>query len=222
VAGALNFMWESTLASIRAGRLVPIVAIDDAAAALDLADAVLDAGLRVIEITFRTRAAAESLATIASKRPQMLVGAGTLLSAADVSQALDAGAKFGVAPGLNERTVAAAQQAGLDFAPGVATPTEVERAMDLGCTLLKFFPAERAGGVKWLKAMEGPYGHTGVQFLPAGGLDAANMKPYLALKCVTAIGGSWFVDKDIIARRDWKTINQLTRQALAAARECGD
>jgi len=211
-------MKEAILKQIQAGRLVPVVVIDDPAVAVDLADALLDAGLRVIEFTFRTAAAAKAIAALASNRPDMLVGAGTLLTADNVKQAVDAGAKFAVAPGLNESTVAAAQQAGLDFAPGVATPSDVEKALSLGCQLLKFFPAEQAGGANMLKALEGPYSHTGVQFVPTGGINAANMKNYLPLKTVAAIGGSWFVDKKLIAAHDWKAINQLTREALAVAR----
>jgi 2-dehydro-3-deoxyphosphogluconate aldolase/(4S)-4-hydroxy-2-oxoglutarate aldolase len=211
-------MNEANLKQIQAGRIVPVVVMEDAAVAVDLGDALLEAGLRVIEITFRTAAAAKAIAALAAQRPDMLVGAGTLLTADNIKQAVDAGAKFGVAPGLNERTVSAAQKAGFDFAPGVATPSEVECALSLGCKVLKFFPAEQAGGVNMLKALEGPYGHTGVQFVPTGGISTANMKSYLALKCVAAIGGSWFVDRKLIAARDWKAINQLTREALAAAR----
>ncbi len=211
-------MKTETLTNIRAGRIVPVVVIEDAAVAVDLADALLAAGLNVIEITFRTAAAAPAIAALAAKRPQMLVGAGTLLTAHNIKQAVDSGAKFGIAPGLNERSLAAAREAGLDFMPGVATPSEVEQALSLGCKLLKFFPAEQAGGVGMLKALEGPYAHTGVQFVPTGGISVANMKTYLALKSVAAIGGSWFVDKKLIAARDWKTIEQLTREALATAR----
>lgn len=211
-------MNETTLKQIRAGRIVPVVVIDDAAVAVDLGDALLDAGLRVIEVTFRTTAAAKAIATLVSQRSDMLVGAGTLLTADHIKQAVDAGAKFGVAPGLNESTVQAARQAGLGFAPGVVTPSEVERALSLGRKLLKFFPAEQAGGASMLKALEGPYGHTGVQFVPTGGINATNMKNYLSLKCVAAIGGSWFVDKKLIATHDWKSVNQLAREALTAAR----
>ena len=211
-------MKEANLKQIQAGRIVPVVVIENPAVAVDLADALLDAGLRVIEITFRTASAAKAIATLASSRPEMLVGAGTLLTAENIKHAMDAGAKFGVAPGLNEHTVSAAYEAGLDFAPGVATPSEVERALSLGCKVLKFFPAEQAGGVNMLKALEGPYSHTGVKFVPTGGINAANMNNYLALKCVAAIGGSWFVDKKLISTHDWKAISQLTREALAAAR----
>jgi 2-dehydro-3-deoxyphosphogluconate aldolase/(4S)-4-hydroxy-2-oxoglutarate aldolase len=207
-------MNATTLRKIRVGRLVPAVVIDDAAAAVDLADALLDAGLRVIEITFRTAAAEAAIRRIATQRPDMFVGAGTLISADHVRRAVDAGAAFGVAPGLNRRTAEAAAAAGLDFIPGVATPSEVEAALELGLKLLKFFPAEQAGGVNLLRALEGPYGHTGVEFMPTGGIHAGNLWEYLALKSVAALGGSWFVDKKLIAARDWPAINRLTREAL--------
>ena len=206
----------STLDRIRLKRLVPVVVIEDADLAVPLADALLAADLQVIEITFRTAAAASAIALLSAERPQMLVGAGTLLTEDNVRRAVDAGAGFGVAPGLNGKTVAAAAQAGFDFAPGVATPSEVEQALDLGCKLLKFFPAEQAGGVNMLKALEGPYGHTGVQFVPTGGINLSNMASYLSLKCVAAIGGSWFVDKKLIADKNWGAITRLTREAIAA------
>jgi len=209
-------MTDQIIGIIQTGRIVPVVIIEDAASAVDLADALLEAGLRVIEITFRTTAAAEAISTLAARRSQMLVGAGTLLTPDQVSQAKDAGAKFGLAPGLNPYVVEAAQNVGLDFAPGVATPSEVEMGLKLGCNLQKFFPAEQAGGADMLKALEGPYGHTGVRLIPTGGINPSNMKNYLGLKSVAAIGGSWFVDKKLIAARDWKAITQLTRSALSA------
>lgn len=212
-------MKTPTLDRIRENRIVPVVVIEDADQAIPLADALLDAGLRVIEITFRTTAAARAISTIASGRPQMLVGAGTLLNEENIRRAVDAGASFGVAPGLNVRTVEAAKRAGFDFAPGVATPSEVERALQLECKLLKLFPAEQAGGVGMLKALEGPYGHTGVQFIPTGGINLTNLKSYLALNVVAAVGGSWFVDKKLIAAKNWSSITQLTREALAI--RCG-
>lgn len=217
-AGRHGDMKHSTLNQIRSARIVPVVVIEDAALAVDLADALLEAGLGLIEITFRTTSAAQAIASLAAQRPDLLVGAGTLLTSDDVRRASDAGAKFGVAPGLNPRTIEAAESAGLDFAPGVATPSEVELALELGCKLNKFFPAEHNGGADMLKALEGPYGHTGVQFIPTGGINPSNMKNYLALKSVAAIGGSWFVDRKLIAAHAWETINQLTREALMAAR----
>lgn len=210
-------MKEMTLEKIRSARVVPVVVIDDAGVALDLADALLAGGLGVIEITFRTAAAAAAIEVIASQRPEMLVGAGTLLTEENVKRAAGAGATFGLAPGLNASTVSHAQGVGLDFSPGISTPSEIEHALALGCNLLKFFPAELAGGAKMLKALEGPYAHTGVQFIPTGGISAGNMMDYLSLRSVAAIGGSWFVDKQLIASRDWNAIERLTREALAAA-----
>lgn len=195
-------------------RLVPVVVIEDPAKAVDLAKALLSAGLGVIEITFRTAAAEESIRRIAKNCPDMLVGAGTLLEAEQVKKASGAGARFGLAPGLDEKVVLAAQKEKLTYVPGVATPSEVQKGLSLGCKIQKFFPAEQAGGAPYLKALEGPYGHTGVRFIPTGGLQATNVAPYLALKSVAALGGSWFVDKKYIEAADWTSIQRLTREAI--------
>ncbi|NDC80747.1 MAG: bifunctional 4-hydroxy-2-oxoglutarate aldolase/2-dehydro-3-deoxy-phosphogluconate aldolase [Verrucomicrobia bacterium] len=195
-------------------RLVPVVVIEDAAKAVDLAKALLSAGLGVIEITFRTAAAEESIRRIAKDCPDMLVGAGTLLDPEQVKKAAGAGAKFGLAPGLDEKVIQTAQKEKLTYVPGVATPSDVQKGLFLGCKIQKFFPAEQAGGASYLKALEGPYGHTGVRFIPTGGLQASNVGPYLALKSVAALGGSWFVDKKYIEAADWATIQRLTREAI--------
>jgi len=195
-------------------RLVPVVVIEDAAKAVDLAKSLLSAGLGVIEITFRTAAAEESIRRIAKECPDMLVGAGTLLDSEQVKKAAGAGAKFGLAPGLDEKVVQAAQKEKLAYVPGVATPSDVQKGLSLGCKIQKFFPAEQAGGAPYLKALEGPYGHTGVRFIPTGGLQISNVGPYLALKSVAALGGSWFVDKKYIEAADWVTIQRLTREAI--------
>ena len=144
----------------------------------------------------------------------MLVGAGTLLDSDQVKKAVDAGAQFGLAPGLDEKVIHAAQKAKLTFVPGVVTPSEVQKGLSLGCPIQKFFPAEQAGGANYLKALEGPYGHTGVRFIPTGGLQANNVGPYLALKSVAALGGSWFVDKKYIQGAEWETIGRLTKEAI--------
>lgn len=195
-------------------RLVPVVVIEDAAKAVDLAKSLLSAGLGVIEITFRTAAAEESIRRIAKECPDMLVGAGTLLDSEQVKKAAGAGAKFGLAPGLDEKVVQAAQKEKLAYVPGVATPSDVQKGLSLGCKIQKFFPSEQAGGAPYLKALEGPYGHTGVRFIPTGGLQISNVGPYLALKSVAALGGSWFVDKKYIEAADWATIQRLTREAI--------
>lgn len=198
-------------------RVVPVVVLQNADDAVPLAEALLGAGLEVMEITFRTAAAAESISRIAAAFPEILIGAGTILSPDQALQARDAGAIFALAPGLNPEVVAAAQDAGLAFSPGVMTPSEIERALGLGCQLLKFFPAGAAGGVSMLKALAGPYAHTGVRFVPTGGVSAGNMRDYLDLPVVAAIGGSWMVDPQRIAAKDWPAITRLTREALALA-----
>lgn len=195
-------------------RLIPVVIIEDAAKAVDLAQTLLSAGLGVIEITFRTKAAEEAIRRIAKDCPKMLVGAGTLLDSEQVKKAAGAGARFGLAPGLDEKIVQTAQKENLTFVPGVVTPSEVQKGLSLGCKIQKFFPAEQAGGAPYLKALEGPYGHTGVRFIPTGGLQVGNAAAYLALKCVAALGGSWFVDKKFIEANDWKKIQTLTQEAI--------
>lgn len=195
-------------------RLIPVVVIEDAAKAVDLAQTLLSAGLGVIEITFRTKAAEEAIRRIAKDCPKMLVGAGTLLDSEQVKKAAGAGARFGLAPGLDEKIVQTAQKESLTFVPGVVTPSEVQKGLSLGCKIQKFFPAEQAGGAPYLKALEGPYGHTGVRFIPTGGLQVGNAAAYLALKCVAALGGSWFVDKKFIEANDWKKIQTLTQEAI--------
>lgn len=198
-------------------RIVPVVVLDRVESAEPLAEALLAGGLDIMEITFRTAAAEESIQRIAARFPEILLGAGTLLEDEQVQRAKDAGAVFGLAPGLNPRTIAKANQVGLQFSPGVMTPSDVEQALSLGCKLLKFFPAETAGGTGMLKALAGPYGHTGLKFIPTGGITSANLASYLQLPVVAAIGGSWMVDKQLVNDGKWDEITRLTREALAAA-----
>ena len=203
---------------ILAKRIVPVVVLDSVESAEPLAEALLAGGLDIMEITFRTAAAEESIQRIAARFPEILLGAGTLLEKDQVKRAKNAGAVFGLAPGLNPEIVAAAQEIGLPFSPGVMTPSEVEQALSLGCKLLKFFPAEAAGGLDMLKSLAGPYAHTGVKFIPTGGVSSANLTSYLKLPVVAAIGGSWMVDKALVNAGKWAEITRLTRAALEAAR----
>ncbi|MEI8315539.1 MAG: bifunctional 4-hydroxy-2-oxoglutarate aldolase/2-dehydro-3-deoxy-phosphogluconate aldolase [Verrucomicrobiota bacterium] len=198
-------------------RVVPVAVIDKLEDAVPLATALLAGGLDVIEVTFRTAAAPDAIRAIAQAHPGMLVGAGTLLEVSQVKQARAAGAKFGVAPGLNATIVKASLDAGLPFVPGVATASDVEHGLELGCKIQKLFPADVLGGVKLLRAFAGPYGHTGVKFIPLGGINAGNMAEYLALPIVAAIGGSWIIDKKLIAEKKWSEITALTKAALAIA-----
>jgi 2-dehydro-3-deoxyphosphogluconate aldolase/(4S)-4-hydroxy-2-oxoglutarate aldolase len=207
----------SVLERITRRRIVPVVVLDQEQLAESLAETLLRAGMDLIEVTFRTAAAAAAIRRVAGSFPEMLVGAGTLLEADQVLKAAEAGARFAVAPGLNERVVETARQAGLEMLPGVMTPSEVEKAMSLGCRTLKFFPAEQAGGASMIKALEGPYAHTGLRFVPTGGINMTNMRAYLERPSVAAVGGSWMVEKKLIAAGDWNQIEQLTRTALTAA-----
>jgi 2-dehydro-3-deoxyphosphogluconate aldolase/(4S)-4-hydroxy-2-oxoglutarate aldolase len=202
---------------ILAKRIVPVVVLDDVESAEPLAEALLAGGLDIMEITFRTAAAEESIRRIAKRFPEILLGAGTLLNQDQVRRAKDAGAVFGLAPGLNPQIVTAAHEIGLQFSPGVMTPSEVELALSLDCKLLKFFPAEVAGGVNMLKALSGPYAHTGVKFIPTGGVSSSNLIDYLKLPVVAAIGGSWMVDKQLVNEGKWADITRITREAIHSA-----
>ncbi len=196
--------------------IIPVIVIDDAADAVPLADALLAGGMDVIEITFRTAAAAEAIRAIRQARPDMLVGAGTVVTAEQADRALAAGVSFGLAPGLNPRTVKTFQDAGTLFIPGVMSPSEIEQGLEFGCKLLKFFPAGAAGGVPMLKALGGPYASQGLQFCPTGGINLENMNDYLSLPIVSAIGGSWLATTQQIADKDWERITNQAKAALAA------
>ncbi len=201
--------------------VIPVIVIDDADDAEPLAEALLEGGMDVIEITFRTAAAAEAISRIAKRFPEMLLGAGTVLTREQANHALDAGIGFGLAPGLNPEIVAYFQEAETLFIPGVMTPSEVEQGLDLGCSLLKFFPAGNAGGVPMLKALGGPYAGRGVRFCPTGGVNLQNMNDYLSLPMVSSIGGSWLATKQQIADKAWATITQQVRDALAKCERPG-
>lgn len=209
--------WRIFMERIFQKRVVPVVTLENVQDALPVAEALLAGGLDIIEVTFRTTAAEECVREIKRAYPQMLVGAGTLLEVEQVQRANAAGAQFGVAPGLNATVVQASQALGMPFIPGVMTPTDVEHALALGCKLQKFFPASLAGGVEMVKALAAPYGHTGLKFIPLGGLNVKNASEYLKLPVVAAIGGSWIADKKLIAAKNWSQITALTKEILALA-----
>ncbi|MBU6411032.1 MAG: bifunctional 4-hydroxy-2-oxoglutarate aldolase/2-dehydro-3-deoxy-phosphogluconate aldolase, partial [Verrucomicrobia bacterium] len=195
-------------------RLICVAVIDRAQDAVPLAEALLAGGLKVIEVTFRTEGAAAAIGAIRKKTPQMLVGAGTLLTGDQVKEAVDAGAQFGVSPGLGEAVLERAAELNLPFFPGVVSPTEVMRALDLGWSHLKFFPAEAAGGVAMLKALAGPFAHRGVKFVPTGGVNAALLKNYLAIPQVAAVGGSWMAERKLVGEKAWEKITALAAEAI--------
>lgn len=195
-------------------RLICVAIIDKVDHAVPLAEALLAGGLNVLEITFRTDCAAECIARIRKSVPQIAVGAGTLLTVENVQHAVDAGAQFGVSPGLSEFVLNAARERHVPIFPGVVTPSDVTRALELGCKQLKFFPAEAAGGVAMLKALAAPFSHTGVKFIPTGGINAASLADYLAVPHVAAVGGSWMVERQLVSNKAWGEITALTAEAL--------
>ncbi|MCL1842301.1 MAG: bifunctional 4-hydroxy-2-oxoglutarate aldolase/2-dehydro-3-deoxy-phosphogluconate aldolase [Defluviitaleaceae bacterium] len=196
-------------------RIVPVIVINDVEKAVPLADALCRGGLPCAEVTFRTAQAADAIRAITKAFPDMLVGAGTVLTPSQADEALDAGAKFMVAPGLNPDVVRHCASRGVPMLPGVCTPSEIEIGLSLGLDILKFFPAEAAGGINMLKALAAPYRK--VQFVPTGGLTPANVRDYLAIKSVLACGGSWMVKDDLIAAGNFAEITRLTQEAVALA-----
>lgn len=192
--------------------VIPVVAIEDAKDAAALGSALIAGGLPCAEITFRTTAAQESIRTLAAQFPDMLVGAGTVLTVEQARQAVDAGARFLVTPGFDEAVVAWSLDMDVPIFPGVATPTEINMALQYGLNVLKFFPAQALGGVSTLKAIAAPYG--GVRFIPTGGINPQNLRDYLALPAVVACGGSWLVKKSLIAAGEFDTITRLAAEAI--------
>ncbi len=191
--------------------------IDKVEHAVPLAEALVAGGIKAMELALRTPAAVESLRRIHEQVPEMLSGAGTILTVEQVSQAAEAGAAFGVAPGLNPDVVIKAQDLKFPFAPGIATPGEIEKAISLGCREVKFFPAEAMGGIKYLKSCSAPYKHLGIRYIPLGSVNAGNMTDYLKEPAVLALGGSWIASKELIQKEDWQTITDNAAQALDLA-----
>lgn len=205
---------------ISKGGNVAVAVVEDPEKAVPLARALLEGGVDAIELTFRTPCAVEALRRIATEVPEALVGAGTVLTPAQLQEAKDAGAAFAVAPGFNPDVVRAAADIGLPFAPGVMTPSEIEGAYALGCTrLMKFFPASVMGGLNGLKTLAAPYKHLGIKFLPLGGLKLENTAEWLADPLIAACGGSWIAPAKLIAAGDWDTIRANAAAASAAARQ---
>jgi len=210
---------ETILNHIAQLGIVPVIAIENTEAALPLADALLQGGLPVVEITFRTTAAAEVIRKISQERPQLIVGAGTVLTPANLEAAKSSGAAFAVAPGLNPQIVKQAQAMGLPFVPGVATPTDIELGLALGCKLLKYFPAEALGGVAMIEALSAPYKHTGVRFMPTGGVNTGNLESYLRLSTVAAVGGTWIAKAEDLTAGKWDDIRDRCQVALEIVRK---
>jgi 2-dehydro-3-deoxyphosphogluconate aldolase/(4S)-4-hydroxy-2-oxoglutarate aldolase len=199
---------------LKSAKLVPVIVLEDANDAVPLCEALAAGGLMVAEFTFRTSAAAESIRQVRKELPEFIVGAGTVTTVEELADAAKAGAQFGVAPGCNPIILTAAEKIGLPFFPGVATPSDVERALQAGCKVLKFFPASQVGGPEMIKTLAGVYGHRGVGFIPTGGVSEANLANYLTAKGVIAVGGSWMVPAAALKARNWSRITEATRTAV--------
>ena len=199
--------------------VVPVIALQDARHALPLADALADGGLGVIEVTFRTDAAVEAIRQIARHRPDMLVGAGTVLNETQADAAKAAGAMFALSPGIDRAVLDQALHIGLPFAPGIMTPTDLQIALRANCKLVKFFPAMAAGGLTMLKNIAGPYLHTGIGFNPTGGVTRENLSDWLGYAPVRAVGGTWIATSADIAAQNWDVIRQNAAEAAALVRQ---
>ena len=197
--------------------ILPVVVLEDASDAKDLAKALIDGGLPCAEVTFRTDAAEESIEIMTKEYPEMLVGAGTVLSVEQVKRAIAAGAKFIVSPGFDEEVVKYCLDNNIPVTPGTCTPSDVQKCYKLGLDVVKFFPAEPSGGIKMIKAIAAPY--TMMKFIPTGGINLDNMSDYLKSNIILAIGGSWMVKNDLIKNKEFDKIKTMTKDAVNKVKE---
>jgi len=196
--------------------IIAVLEIESEKNAIPLANALLEGGITAIELTLRTQAAIPSISLISKEVPQMYIGVGTIIEpgqAAMIKKELNGAVRFGVSPGINPEIVKEAITADLPFAPGIATPSELEQAISLGCRVVKFFPAEGMGGLKFLKNICGPYNHLGIKYIPLGGINIENLADYAKFSPVLAIGGSWIASKELINAQNWTEITRRAREA---------
>lgn len=205
---------DTLIQRLQSLKILPVIALERAEDAVPLADALSRGGIGAVEITFRTAAAVDAVRRLRDARPDLLIAAGTVLNAEQVRAAKAAGADFLVSPGFNPNTVKACQDAGIIITPGVNNPTAIEAALEMGIETVKFFPAEASGGIAMLKALLAPY-HM-LNIMPTGGINAKNIRDYLAIKQVIACGGSWMVEKSLLDARNWAEVERLSREAVAA------
>ena len=197
---------------LRTIKIVPVIALDNAADAVPLGAALRKSGIPVAEITFRSPAAAEAIRRLRDADPDILIAAGTVLNAAQAKAAQQAGADFIVSPGFNPNTVKACQDMDIPITPGINNPTAIEAALEYGIDTVKYFPAEASGGIPMLKALLAPYAM--LKIMPTGGINAKNIRDYLAIKNVIACGGSWMVEKSLLAAQNWAEVERLGKEAV--------
>ena len=206
---------KEILRQLRTLGVVAGFSVEKAEHAVPIARALLEGGITAIELTLRSDAAMAGLTAICQEVPEMLVGVGTILTPDTAREVKAVGADFGVSPGMNPRVVRAAQEAGLPFAPGICTPSDLEQAIELGCRFVKFFPAAAAGGISYLRSMSAPYKHLGIEYFPLGGVNSENMAAYLEEPSVAAVGGSWIVKQDLVQRGDWAAITERAAEVVS-------
>jgi len=202
--------------AIASARLIAVLVIDELESAIPVAESLLKGGVRAMELTLRTPVALEAAAAITDAFPEMMVGIGTVIFPKQVDDAVLAGAAFGVSPGVNPAVIRRAADAGLPFGPGIMTPSDIDMAIQEGCRLLKFFPAESSGGLAHLNNIAAPYAHLGLKFIPLGGIGSGNLMSYLNHDLIAAVGGSWLAPRDVIRTKDWVTIEANARDAMTA------
>lgn len=204
---------QEIIDSVKSKKLIAVITINDAKNAVPLAKALYNGGISAIELTLRTDAALESIRRIRAEVPEMVVAAGTVLTPKQIDEVVKAGAHWAVAPGTNPRVLQAAKDAGLFFAPGIMTPSDIEAALEFGCRLLKFFPAGTTGGMKHLKAMSAPYNHLGLSYIPLGGVNTTNLADFVSDPLIAAVGGSWLAKPDQIKNGEFDKIQAQAEEA---------
>lgn len=210
--------FKATLIEATAFGVIPVVQVDGVTEADALAESLLEAGLGVIEVTFRSHAAAEVIARIVARYPDMVVGAGTVIGTHDLHRAAEAGARFALAPGLSVRMLEQAAAIGLPYVPGAMTPSDLQAGIEHGVRTFKFFPAEPAGGIAFLRSIAAPFGLHGLRFIPTGGVSPANMTDWLREPAVAAVGGTWIASRGMIRDGDWAGIRCRAEEAVRLAR----
>ncbi len=199
--------------------VVAVLVVDELKHATPVAAALLEGGVNAIELTLRTPVALDTAAAIKKKFPEICLGIGTVLTVDQVKAIADIGVDFAVAPGCNPKIIEAAQKHGVSYAPGISTASELELAVELGCRILKYFPAEAIGGISYLKSMAGPYQYLGLKFIPLGGLNISNAASYIESELVTAIGGSWIAKRSLIQSENWTAITNNAKEITTLIRE---